>query len=133
MFERQQPFRRGNPSAPRERAYEVLLHLARGNALLADDALALLEAGASLVQIDEALVVSHGVETLTVRGQEFTYVNSGETYRQTLVQDDRGDLFLTSWGDVVEAIEVELPIPGRLPKYWLPPKTHRPSRAKSPL
>jgi len=66
-----------------------------------------------------ALFDCHGVEAIRIEGAWVdsyhhdivaTYLNTGDTYCETIVLDaDSGEFLLTSWGDYVEAYEAEHP------------------------
>ncbi len=50
-------------------------------------------------------IVHYGIEHIGVWEKELSYLNTGETYDATICQEDRGELFVGSWGDWVEGEE----------------------------
>ena len=57
-----------------------------------------------LLAINE-IISGFGIEAVEINGRYYNYVNLGETYATTVMTDPSGRFFLTSWGDLVEALE----------------------------
>lgn len=57
---------------------------------------------------DEACEWTFGIEYLSLPdGSELEYLNSGDTYSETVCRIDKGKPFLSSWGDCFESAEQE--------------------------
>jgi uncharacterized Zn-finger protein len=48
-----------------------------------------------------------GVENIWCAESNLDYLNSGDTYTDTICQSDNGECFVSSWGDWVEIVEKE--------------------------
>ncbi len=52
-----------------------------------------------------------GIEHCAIHGEytgwEFSYVNTGDTYDETIVRRRNGDWVISSWGDEYEALEMK--------------------------
>lgn len=48
-----------------------------------------------------------GVEYASCADREVGYLNAGDTYSATILQENGGDVFVSSWGDWYEAAEAD--------------------------
>jgi len=59
------------------------------------------------IEAADKLLAGFGVEYAAVADRELAYVNTGESYADTVCQEDNGPLFVSSLGAWVEATEDE--------------------------